>query len=70
MTNISNFNINQNLLHKDINVSKKTDVNTIEKDKNFDFQKINTDFNIRPFISLDVENYREKQQKRLERYAR
>ncbi|MBQ8901704.1 MAG: KH domain-containing protein [Bacilli bacterium] len=33
-------------------------------------QKINTDFNIRPFISLDVENYREKQQKRLERLAK
>lgn len=33
-------------------------------------QKVNTDFNIRPFISLDVENYREKQQKRLERLAK
>jgi len=33
-------------------------------------QKINSDFNIRPYISLDVENYREKQQKRLERLAK
>ena len=33
-------------------------------------QKINTDYNIRPYISLDVENYREKQQKRIERLAK
>ncbi len=33
-------------------------------------QKVNTDFNIRPFISLDVSDYREKQQKRLERLAK
>lgn len=33
-------------------------------------QKINTDFNVKPYISLDVENYREKQQKRLERLAK
>ena len=33
-------------------------------------QKINTDFGIRPLISLDVENYREKQVHRLERLAK
>ncbi len=33
-------------------------------------QKINTEFGIRPYISLDVENYREKQQHRLERMAK
>lgn len=33
-------------------------------------QKINTEFNIKPYICLDVENYREKQQKRLERLAK
>ena len=33
-------------------------------------QKINTEFNIRPYLNLDVENYKEKQQKRLERMAK
>lgn len=33
-------------------------------------QKINTEFNVRPYLSLDVENYREKQQRRLERMAK
>ena len=33
-------------------------------------QKINTEFNIRVLINLDVENYREKQQHRLERLAK
>ncbi len=33
-------------------------------------QKINTEFNIRPYFNLDVENYKEKQQKRLERMAK
>lgn len=33
-------------------------------------QKLNTDFNVRPYVSLDVENYREKQQKRIERLAK
>lgn len=33
-------------------------------------QKVNTEFGVRPYISLDVENYREKQQKRLERMAK
>ena len=33
-------------------------------------QKVNTDFNIRPLINLDVENYREKQKSRLERLAK
>ena len=31
---------------------------------------VNTEFNIRPYICLDVESYREKQQKRLERMAK
>lgn len=33
-------------------------------------QKINNEFNIRPLINLDVENYREKQTKRLEKLAK
>lgn len=33
-------------------------------------QKLNADLNIRPRICLDIENYREKQQSRLERMAR
>ena len=44
--------------------------NTLKALENIVKQKINTDWNIRPFISLDVENYREKQQKRLERLAK
>ena len=44
--------------------------NTLKSLETIVKQKINTDFNIRPFISLDVENYKEKQQKRLERLAK
>ena len=33
-------------------------------------QKLNTDFNIRVHVMLDVEDYREKQQRRLERLAK
>lgn len=33
-------------------------------------QKINTEWGIRPYINLDVENYREKSVKRLERLAK
>ena len=33
-------------------------------------QKISSEFNIYPLINLDVENYREKQEKRLERLAK
>ncbi len=33
-------------------------------------QKLNTAFNIRPYVCLDVEDYREKQQRRLERLAK
>ena len=33
-------------------------------------QKLNTAFNVRPYICLDVEDYREKQQRRLERLAK
>jgi len=44
--------------------------NTLKALENIVKQKINTDFNLRPYISLDVEDYREKQQKRLERLAK
>lgn len=44
--------------------------NTLKSIENILKQKIMTDLNIKPFISLDVENYREKQQKRLERLAK
>ena len=44
--------------------------NTLKALENLVKQKLNTDFSIRPMISLDVENYREKQQKRLERLAK
>ncbi len=44
--------------------------NTLKSIENILKQKIITDLNIKPFISLDVENYREKQQKRLERLAK
>lgn len=44
--------------------------NTLKALENIVKQKINTELNIRPYISLDVENYREKQEKRLERLAR
>ncbi len=33
-------------------------------------QKVNVDLGIRPLISIDIENYREKQQKRIERMAK
>jgi len=44
--------------------------NTLKAIENVVKQHINTEFNIRPYICLDVENYREKQQKRLERLAK
>lgn len=44
--------------------------NTLKSLENIVKQKINTDFGIRPYISLDVENYREKNTKRLERLAK
>jgi len=44
--------------------------NTLKALENIVRQKINTEFKIRPLIILDVENYREKQQKRLERLAK
>lgn len=44
--------------------------NTLKSLETIVKQKINTDFNIRPYICLDVENYREKQQKRIERLAK
>ena len=44
--------------------------NTLKALENIVKQKVNNDWNITPFISLDVENYREKQQRRLERLAK
>ena len=44
--------------------------NTLKALENIVKQKINNDWNISPLISLDVENYREKQQRRLERLAK
>jgi len=44
--------------------------NTLKALESIIKQHINTEFNIRPYICLDVENYREKQQKRLERLAK
>ncbi len=44
--------------------------NTLKALENIVRQKVNTEFGVRPYISLDVENYREKQQKRIERLAK
>lgn len=44
--------------------------NTLKALENIVKQKINTDFGIKPYISLDVENYKEKQQRRIERLAK
>lgn len=44
--------------------------NTLKALENIVKQKLNTDFNIRVYLNLDVENYKEKQQYRLERLAK
>lgn len=44
--------------------------NTLKSLENIVKQKINNDFGLKPHICLDVENYREKQQRRLERLAK
>lgn len=44
--------------------------NTLKSLETIVKQKINTDLGIRPLINLDVENYREKQERRLERMAK
>lgn len=44
--------------------------NTLKALENIVKQKISTEFNIHPLINLDVENYREKQEKRLIRLAK
>lgn len=44
--------------------------NTLKSLETIVKQKINTEFGIRAYINLDVENYREKQQKRIERMAK
>lgn len=43
---------------------------TLKSLENIVKQKINTDFEVTPYISLDVENYRERKQHRLERLAK
>ena len=44
--------------------------NTLKALEHLVKQKVNTEFNVHPLINLDVENYREKQEKRLERLAK
>jgi len=44
--------------------------NTLKALEHLVKQKVNTEFNVYPLINLDVENYREKQEKRLERLAK
>jgi spoIIIJ-associated protein len=44
--------------------------NTLKALENIVKQRINTEWGIRPYISLDVENYREKNERRLERLAK
>ena len=44
--------------------------NTLKALEHLVKQKVSTEFNIHPLINLDVENYREKQEKRLERLAK
>lgn len=46
------------------------DGKTLKSLENIVKQKINTDFGIRTYINLDVENYKEKKQHRLERLAK
>jgi len=44
--------------------------NTLKALENIVKQRVSTEFNIHPLINIDVENYREKQEKRLVRLAR
>lgn len=44
--------------------------NTLKALEHLVKQKVSTEFNVHPLINLDVENYREKQEKRLERLAK
>jgi len=44
--------------------------NTLKALEHIVKQRVNSEFNIYPLINLDVENYKEKQQKRLERMAK
>ena len=44
--------------------------NTLKSLEHLVKQKVSTEFNVHPLINLDVENYREKQAKRLERLAK
>ena len=46
------------------------DGKTLKSLENIVKQKINTDFGIRTYISLDVENYKERKDHRLERFAK
>ena len=44
--------------------------NTLKSLENIVKQKVTTEFGVRAYINLDVENYKEKQQKRLEYMAK
>lgn len=44
--------------------------NTLKSLEHLVKQKVSTEFNVHPLINIDVENYREKQAKRLERLAK
>lgn len=44
--------------------------NTLKALEHIVKQKVSTEFNVHPLINLDVENYREKQEKRLVRLAK
>ena len=44
--------------------------NTLKALENIVKQRVSTEYNIHPLINIDVENYREKQEKRLVRLAR
>lgn len=44
--------------------------NTLKALENILKQKINNEFEVKPYLYLDVENYRERQQRRLERLAK
>lgn len=44
--------------------------NTLKSLEHIVKQKVSSEFNVHPLINLDVENYREKQVKRLERLAK
>ena len=44
--------------------------NTLKSLEHIVKQKVSSEFNVHPLINIDIENYREKQEKRLERLAK